>query len=156
MSSRDQTNLFTYSNADSPTVKEIRPVAYPRQRDKYVGFVGPSNHGNAIVCQRNRHPDPQTGEQHYYRKLSGYSFSHSTLSLLERVGVEVVFIEEIDNDRVLQYQLEQFLLDGIPTEEIEGDPQLCLPVSTTVFEWPRSETTILKADGTERGPEPLF
>ncbi|SEL20080.1 hypothetical protein [Haloferax larsenii] len=154
--STNQANLFTYSNAEDPVVREVRPVAYPRQRDKYVGFVGPSNHGNAVVCQRNRHPNPKTGEQHYYRKLGGYSFSTPTLSLLDSIGVEVVFIEEIDNDRVLQYSLEQFILDGIETEEIEGDTQMCLTISDAIFEWPRSRTTILKKDGTERGPEALF
>lgn len=150
--SNNQPNLFAYSDAEDPVIKEVKPIPYPQQRDKFVGFIGPSNHGNAIVCQRLRHPDPATGEQHYYRKIGGYSLSLTTLRRLKKIDVEVVFIEEIDNGRVVQYNLSQFD-SGILTEEIEDDPQRSLTVDEAVFTWPRSRTTIMKANGTERDTE---
>ncbi|MFC7188396.1 hypothetical protein ACFQL7_20705 [Halocatena marina] len=140
--------LTSYTDKEPPVIREIRPLKYPTEPNKYIGFIGPNNRGQpGITCRRNRY-ESENG-QHYYRKLGSYSFSEPTLAYLKQIGVKAVFIEEVDNDAILELGLTQFL-NGIDVEEIEGDPQKHVKRGNALHEWPRGDCTILDEKGVEK------
>jgi hypothetical protein len=138
--------LHDFTDVEPLVVREIQPLRYPDNPEKFVGFLGPSNRdANCIVCQRKRHPYWEDGEQkqHFYRKGGGYSFSESTLGLLRRASVSRIVIEETDNDRLLEFNLVDYE-SGQFSNEMGDDPQRFVPVDEALHEWTASEATIIR------------
>ena len=135
--------LHDYTDVEPLVVREIKPVLSPIGRE-ILGFIGPSNRDkNCIVCQQKRWPD-EDGSQEFYRKLGGYSFNECDLNAIRDARVTRIVIYEIDNNRVLEFDLSQYL-NGLDGGHLHGRQKLGVPVDDALFEWTEGEATILTA-----------
>jgi len=139
-------SLYDFEDVEPPAVREVRPLTV----DGYIiGFMGPSNRTRAIVCQQTRFMQSD-GTQNYFRQVGGYSFQPSMLDAMEEFDVTRIIIEEIDNDRVFEFDVTQYR-KGVETCEYEGEPKLCVPVRKALHSWKRGDCTFLNKNGTKRG-----
>lgn len=138
--------LHDYTDVEPIIARKIRPVYFPGDPKKVVGFIGPSNRdANAVVCQRKREAylnDDGKMEQQYYRKGGGYALSESSIERLRSVGVSLVIIHEVDNDRVLEHDLADFE-QGDSINEIDDDPQKYVPTEQAIHTWTAREATLI-------------
>lgn len=116
--------LFDYDEREAPTMK-----AKPRQR---VPVPAPDMEGTAGVLgvldnEKRAYMTPRNRDAHYFRKHQGYAVSDKILNELQRQGVLRVLVRETDTGDVIEYEVAQFLNDGIPVAEEYGDPQTCVP-----------------------------
>lgn len=136
-------SLFDFEDVEPPRINETKPVFHPNRRDVILGFAARcKNRDNApcINVQRYRHGGG-VEKQDYYRKVGGYSMTKATIDRLQKAGAEYLFIEEMDNDRLIEYQVAQYP-DAESVEDHKGEPQWCCPVDDALHTWSLSETTI--------------
>lgn len=136
------TSLFNYDGAEPPRINETKPVHHPH-RDQILGFAGVCQNrekGNCLNVLRTRHGNGDE-KQDYYRKVGGYSMVKEIVRGLLSANFQLLFIEETDNDRLIEYQLSHFR-DGVSLDDWKGEPQWCVPVDDAVHVWPIGETTI--------------
>lgn len=141
-------SLYDFEDTEPPTINEEKPVRHPYRQDVILGFAGVCPTRDNAIClnvQRYRHGDTNN-KQDYYRKVGGYSMTKRTIEWLSSRGAELVFIEETDNDRLVEYQIGQFQ-NGETVMDVQGEPQWCCSVDMAVHTWSRSETTINHATG---------
>lgn len=136
------TTLHDYTDVEPLTVREISPVLSPIGGE-ILGFIGPSNReGNTIVCHHNRWPDDD-GSQEFYRKLGGYSFNECDLEAIQQSGASLIAIQEVDNSRVLEFDISQYL-NGEDGGFVNDRQKLGVPVDEALHEWTMDEATIMK------------
>ena len=107
-----------------------------------VGYSATCNREKArsINLKRYRY-GTEDKKQDYYRNVGGYSMLKSVISTLREYGFQYLFIEEVDNDRVIEYQLSQFR-NGESVEDHNGYAQWCVPVEKAIHTWSLEESTI--------------
>lgn len=136
-------NLQSFSGTEPIAVNEEEPIHSPID-GSILGFSGTSNRdGRVIVCREYRWPR-KNGQQNYYRKLGGYTFNEVDLDRLYRADIKFVLIQEIDNDRVLEFELSQFI-NGDKGGHINGRQKWGVPVKRAVHKWTSDEAAILSA-----------
>lgn len=137
--------LHDYTDVEPLVVREIKRVLVPR-RGEVLGYIGPCNRdANAIVVQRRRHPYKKDGKkkQQFYRKLGGYTFAQHDIDQIQKSGANYIIIEEIDNNRVLEFELSQYI-NGDYGGNVGGDDQYGIPVSEAIYDWSISEATLIR------------
>lgn len=138
--------LHDFTDVDAPELRELKPltiVAGPA-KGKPLGFVANGNRQKAIVVQRHRHPY-EGGKQHYFRKLGGYSFPQRDIDRMFDAGVQTIIIQELDNERVLEFDIQQYL-NGEAGGVVGGDEQIGVPTDDAKHSWTAEETVILTAN----------
>lgn len=129
------TTLFEYEDVAPPTLKETPrkeiPVPNPRMHGM-AGIVGLLTRDDSLAYVSRR-----TKEEHRFRKYDGYAVSDQILAFLSERDVATVLIAEMDTGAVFEYDMVSFTESGIRTDEEDGDPQTCVPVSMARREWPR-------------------
>ena len=141
-------NLYNYTETEPLTATESTPILAPAvppwKGNEILGFAAETNRDmNCMVAQETRWPNSD-GSQNYYRKLGGYSYDMRALKHLQRKGVERIVIQEMDNDRVLEFDIEQFL-NGEDGGVVEGYPQYGVPTENAIHTWSLEEATINSA-----------
>lgn len=141
-------NLFEFEGAEPLKAKETVPIRAPTvgpwRGGEILGFAAKTNREkNCMIAQERRWPD-ENGKQNYYRKLGGYSYDIPALEFLKKAGVERIVIQEVDNDRVLEFDLEQFLR-GQDGGDVDGIQQLGVPNDQAIHTWSADEATIISA-----------
>jgi len=102
-----------------------------------------------MIAERLRF-DHEDRNKHYYQKVGGYSFGERQLEIATETGVEKILIWEVDNERVLEFNITQYKKDSVATGTFQGDQNYCVPVSEAVHFWDREECQILSANGDPR------
>lgn len=140
-----QGNLFQTTNVEAPVIKTVTPIRHPQRRDTVLGatcVVANRDDQRGIYCRRSRYSDDD-GNQDYFRKHSGYSMIESAIEKAIGAGCERLFIEEYDNDRVLEYDIHSFLDDDTPTvDDHKGTLQRCCPVDKALLEWDQEDIEV--------------
>lgn len=136
------TTLHDFKEVEPLAVRESYPV---KANGRLIAWAGPSNRDeNVVVSHRHRYKY-DGGKQDYYRKHGSYNYDDQTLSVMEDFGVERIAVLEVDNDRIIEYDISQFRTsDLISTGFDEGGENFCVPVENSLYTWDRDECTIIE------------
>jgi hypothetical protein len=142
-------SLFDYEDVAPLEIKEKAPI---NVKGHILGWAGPSNREqNMAVTRRHRH-SYSGGKQDYFRKYEGYCYGENALDVMEKMGVERIAIEEIDNDRILEVDITQYRKSGLIAETFDiGGKNICVPVDDMLHSWSIAECVIVDKDGNRRG-----
>ncbi|OYR54994.1 hypothetical protein DJ70_12720 [Halorubrum halodurans] len=142
------TNLYDFQKIEPLKIKEKAPIIV---RGHTLGWAGPSNReSNVAVTRRHRHPY-SGGKQDYFRKFRGYCYGENALDVMERMGVQRIAIEEVDNGRVLEVDLVQYRQSELYAETFEiGGRNVCVPIEEMIHSWDIEDCTIIDKDGNRR------
>jgi len=135
-----ETTLYDFKDVEPLRVREKKAII---ANGGVVGYAGPSNRDeNVVVVHKRRHKD-DNGEQDYFRKLKAYNFDETALTAIENIGTTLIVINEIDNNRLIEYQLSQFK-DSDMTRDWDGFDGInyYVPVSDAIRTWDRENCTI--------------
>jgi len=137
-------SLYDFENVESPVIDEIKPYLHPTRKDVILGFIGLCQTRDNPKCMNIlRHRYGSSSEtQDYYRKVGGYSMPKRTIKRLVKESCGYLFVEEVDNDRLIEYQVAQFPQVGVEVEDHLGEPQWCVPVENAIHTWKRGEFTV--------------
>jgi len=134
------TTLHDFEDVEPLRVREKKAII---ANGGVVGYAGPSNRDeNVVVVHKRRYKD-DNGEQDYFRKLKAYNFDETALTAIENIGTTLIVINEIDNNRLIEYQLSQFK-DSDMTRDWDGFDGInyYVPVSDAIRTWDRESCTI--------------
>jgi len=81
-------------------------------------------------------------KQDYFRKIGGYSMPQRTMKWLLGKGLKYVFIEEVDNSRLIEYDATDFPNVGAELEDWKGEAQWCVPTEQARHLWSLTEATV--------------
>lgn len=145
------TTLHDYNDVESLVVREIQKI---HTTEALVGWAGPSNREkNVAVCHRHRHPYGDNEEhQDFFRKCGGYTFDSHALNAMKHMGVNRIAIVEVDNGRVLEYDLNQFensnlnsnTVGALQSRSSEGNVNYCVAVEEALYIWNKDECNIMQ------------
>ncbi len=135
-------SLYDFSGVEPLAVKEVAPVIV---NGSTLAFAGPSNREqNMVVSQRRRYPY-DGGKQDYFRKYKGYCYGENALDVMEDMGATRIAVDEIDNNRVLEFDLTQFRQSDLYANTFEiGGRNVAVPVSQALHSWKRDDCTIIQ------------
>jgi hypothetical protein len=134
--------LYNYTDVEPLVVREVKKVI---ANSRLVAWAGPSNRDvNVVVSHRHRHKY-DGGKQDYYRKHGSYGYDDTCLSVLENMGVNRIAVLEIDNSRVIEYEISQFRDSDLDSSGFdEGGENFAVPVNDALYIWDESECNIMK------------
>lgn len=141
--------LFDYENVEPLRVREMHPI---QAAGRLIGWAGPSNRDqNVVVSHRHRH-SYDGGKQDYFRLCGGYTYDDIALEVMKTLGADRIAVLEVDNDRVLEFDLTQFFNTTLTSETVEslhardnGEVNNCVPVSEALHTWDLEECHIERA-----------
>lgn len=135
-------NLFSYEDSEPPVLREIEAIPHPHGGGVILGYAGVVENRDEyfVNAQRTRFGDGE--KQDYYRAVGGYSMLQDTILNMIGGNYRSLFIEETDNDRVIEYDPLAFRGQGEVVEDVHGNPQWCLPVDAARKVWDRDDVTI--------------
>ena len=143
--------LFEFDDADPIAVREKDPLII---NGRAIAWVGPSNRDGPVAVMRRHRHEYDGGRQDYFRKVGGYTIGAATLEAMKLMDVERIAIEEVDNDRVLEFQLQQYLTSDYRSSTVSGledrgrdGENICIPASKAIYKWTREEAAIVAAGG---------
>jgi hypothetical protein len=142
--------LHDFADIDPPVLREVKPLTIVSgpARGKPLGFLAEGNRDAPIIIQRHRHPY-EAGKQHFYRKLGGYTFPKRDIKRMSGIGVSEVIIQEVDNERVLEFGLHQYQ-NGAFGGVIDGDEQTGVPVDEAKHSWAAEKCTVVTKNSLTR------
>lgn len=134
--------LHDFADVEPLTVREIKPVIV---KGHTLAWAGPSNREkNVVVSQRRRHKYDD-GKQDYFRKYDGYCYGENALDVMEEMGATRIAVEEIDNGRILEFDVTQFRDSELYAETFDiGGRNVCVPVDDAIHTWEAGEATIMR------------
>lgn len=134
--------LHDYTDVEPLEAREVAPVIV---NGSTLAWAGPSNRDqNVVVSQRRRH-EYDDGKQDYFRKYEGYCYGENALDVMESMGATRIAVREIDNNRILEFDVTQFRDSDLYAKTFDiGGRNVCVPVDDAIHTWTDSETTILK------------
>lgn len=137
-----RSTLHDFADVEPLKVKEKVPV---RVGGSVLAWAGPSNRDeNVVVSQRHRY-EYEGGKQDYFRKHSGYNYGDNALDVMEEMGATRIAVHEVDNNRILEFDVTQFRDSDIKTGEYEiGGQNYCVPVDDALHSWDRKACQITK------------
>lgn len=136
-------SLFDFEECEAPKLNESKPIQHPEEPGVILGysaFCENREKGRSMNIQRTRFGSGDE-KQDYYRKVGGYSMLKGVVHYLRKNGVQYIFVEEVDNDRLIEYQLGQFF-NGESVVDVNGYDQWCVPVDKSIHTWTLEESTI--------------
>jgi hypothetical protein len=137
-----KTTLHNFADVEPLEVREKVPV---NANGRLVAWAGPSNREkNVVVSHRHRYKY-DGGKQDYYRKHGSYGYDDTTLSVMEAMGAERIAVLEVDNSRIVEYQITQFRNSELASSGFdEGGENFCVPVEQALYTWNEENCTIIK------------
>lgn len=134
--------LHDFTDVEPLAVREIKPVII---KGSTLAWAGPSNREqNVVVSQRRRHKY-DGGKQDYFRKYKGYCYGENALDAMERMGATRIAVEEVDNDRVIEFDVTQFRDSDLYAKTFDiGGKNVAVPVEDAIHTWKKSECTIIR------------
>jgi hypothetical protein len=137
-----ETTLYDYTDVEPLKVREAVPV---NVNGSVLAWAGPSNREqNVVVSQRHRHKY-DGGKQDYYRKYNGYCYGENALDVMESMGATRIVVHEVDNDRLLEFDVNQFRDSDLIADTFEiGGKNRCVPIDDAIYSWERDNCTIVK------------
>lgn len=144
--------LYDFQDVEPLQVREIQPV---HANDRLVGWAGPSNREENVVVSHRRRYEYQGGKQDYFRLGKGYTFDSFALSQMEAVGADRIAVFEVDNDRLLEYDITQFknadltsdTVDPLSARSETGAVNNCVPIDEALLTWDIDECRVVNKDG---------
>lgn len=134
--------LHDFTDVEPLEAREIQPV---NVNGSVLAWAGPSNREqNVVVSHRHRHKYDD-GKQDYFRKYEGYCYGENALDVMERMGATRIVVEEIDNDRIIEYDVTQYRDSELYAKTFDiGGKNVCVPVDDAIHTWERSNCTIIQ------------
>lgn len=134
--------LHDFTNVEPLKVREVKEII---ANGRLVAWAGPSNRDeNVVVSHRHRY-QYDGGKQDYYRKHGSYNYDDESLTKMEEVGAERIAVLEVDNDRIIEYGIDQFRSSDLITSGFnEGGTNYAVPVENALYTWTTDEATIIR------------
>ena len=136
------TTLRDFDGSEPLKAKEQTPV---NVNGSILAWAGPSNREqNVVVSHRHRY-EYENGKQDCFRKYDGYAYGDNALDVMEKLGATRIAVLEVDNDRVIEYDVQQFRESDLLIQEFDiGGKNFCVPLDEALYVWELDECEIMK------------
>lgn len=144
------TTLFDYEKRDAPEIQCRLWIPHPVQSGS-VGTIGTDTAtGDTCALFLHRREDTDDRKATYNNKFNGYAISTWVFNILRARSVTKIYIAVTDEKELLEFNLNQYVDEGIPFEWREGDPQKCVPEDDALRTWTNEEAYVSDPNDTRK------